>query len=337
MDDVWQRNPELIKRFLEVRPGYELLCAEVDYILRKRITDSGIEKSSITSRAKSLNSFLNKLQRKHYDSPFEQVTDLAGVRVVCLLYRNDIARVADMIRAEFEIAEDVDKVDKLGIDRFGYVARHFIVKLGKISSGARYDDLKQLPCEMQVRTVGQDAWAIIQHHMIYKQESQVPTQFQRKLNSLAALFETIDDQFECIRNEIEAYLDEIHNSPDSEFLESELNLDSFKEYLRRNFPDRTVESWDGQARLVFDALVGSGYKTLNEVDAIVEKTAAARHAIGQELDQHRSIKAEDGTVPSNLEPALALALSVPNGEFLIPWGSGYEDAIRKHRTGLDPI
>lgn len=157
-----------------MRRDYEQLCAEVEYILRKRIADRGIETSSITSRAKTLNSFLEKLQRKHYESPFEQLTDLAGARVVCL-YRSDIAKVADIIRAEFVVAEDVDKLDELGVDQFGYGARHFIVRLGKTSSGARYDDLKNLPCEVQIRTVVQDAWAIIQHHMVYKRESQVPT------------------------------------------------------------------------------------------------------------------------------------------------------------------
>lgn len=41
-DDIWQRNPEIIKRFLHVRRDYEQLCAEVEYILRKRITDQAI-------------------------------------------------------------------------------------------------------------------------------------------------------------------------------------------------------------------------------------------------------------------------------------------------------
>jgi putative GTP pyrophosphokinase len=149
------------------------------------------------------------------------------------LYRSDIAKVADIIRAEFVVAEDVDKLDELGVDQFGYGARHFIVRLGKTSSGARYDDLKQLPCEVQVRTVVQDSWAIIQHHMVYKRESQVPTQLQRKLNSLAGLFETVDDQFERIREEREAYLVEMRGSTEaSTFLENEPNLDSFKEYLK---------------------------------------------------------------------------------------------------------
>jgi putative GTP pyrophosphokinase len=148
-DEIWQRNPEVIKRFLDVRRDYEQLCAEVQYILRKRITERAIETSVITSRAKTLTSFLEKLQRKQYDSPFDELTGLAGVCVVCL-YRSDIAKVAEIIRSEFAIAEDVDKLDELRVDQFGYGARHFIVRLGKTSSGARYDDLKQLSCEVQV-------------------------------------------------------------------------------------------------------------------------------------------------------------------------------------------
>ncbi len=33
-DDIWQRNPEVIKRFLQVRRDYEQLCTEVEYMLR---------------------------------------------------------------------------------------------------------------------------------------------------------------------------------------------------------------------------------------------------------------------------------------------------------------
>jgi hypothetical protein len=60
MHDIWQKNPEIVQRFIELRPDYEQLCAEVQYTLRKRITEGGIEVSTITARAKTLNSFLEK-------------------------------------------------------------------------------------------------------------------------------------------------------------------------------------------------------------------------------------------------------------------------------------
>ena len=331
-DDIWRQNPELIRQFLGIRHDYEQLCAEVEYILRKKIAGQNIETSSITSRAKTLNSFLEKLQRKHYDAPFTQLTDLAGVRVVCL-YRSDIAKVTDIIRSDFVVVEDVDKTSELRVDQFGYGARHFIVRLGKTSSGARYDDLKQLVCEIQVRTVVQDAWAIIQHHMVYKRESQVPSQLQRKLNSLAGLFETVDDQFERIREDREAYVVELRGSADtgSAFLENELNLDSFKEYLTWRFPKRAIEAFGGQARMVLDGLTTVGCKTLRHVEDMVKKTDGARGPLLKALETDANIrKADDGTVPSNLEVALALTLSSRDWAELVPWGQEWEAIIRKH-------
>jgi ppGpp synthetase/RelA/SpoT-type nucleotidyltranferase len=142
-DEIWARSPEVIRRFLDIRRDNEQLCGEVEYILRKRLSQEGIEISAVTSRAKSLNSFLEKLQRKHYDAPFEQITDLAGARVICL-YRSDIGKIAEIIRSDFQVLEDVDKLGELGVDHFGYGARHFLARLGQGASGARYDDLKQL-------------------------------------------------------------------------------------------------------------------------------------------------------------------------------------------------
>jgi putative GTP pyrophosphokinase len=252
-DEIWKRDPETIRRFLDARRDNEQLCAEVEYILRKKMAEHKIETSAVTSRAKTLNSFLEKLQRKHYEMPFEQITDLAGTRVVCL-YRSDIAKVAEIVRSDFDVIEDVDKLGELGADHFGYGARHFLVRLGRDSSGARYDDLKQFVCEIQVRTVVQDAWAIIQHHLVYKRESEVPTHLQRKLNSLAGLFETVDDQFESIRRERETYITEVRETraKPARFLENELNLDSFKEYLSVKFPGCPLEKYDGQARIALD-------------------------------------------------------------------------------------
>ena len=51
-DDIWQPDPETVRRYLTVRRDYEQLCVEVEYILRKRIGERGIETAAITSRAK---------------------------------------------------------------------------------------------------------------------------------------------------------------------------------------------------------------------------------------------------------------------------------------------
>jgi putative GTP pyrophosphokinase len=327
-DHVWQNNPEMIRRFLDMRVDHGTLCAEIEYILRTRITEKDIKTAAIVSRAKTLDSFLEKLGRKKYEDPFAEITDFAGARVVCL-YRSDLDRVHEVIKDEFDVLEEIDKARDLAVDQFGYGARHYIVRLGKSSSGARYDSLKNLSCEIQVRTVVQDAWAIIQHHMVYKRESQVPKPVLRKLNSLAALFETVDDQFDSLRGERESYVAEVRDSArTAAFLENELNLDSFREYLKWSQlgkPFKPLENWDGQLRLVLDALLEHKYKKLRDVDSLVKEMRAKIDALKPLLQMNTEESA-------GLDVALALALKLPKDVEPVAFGPEWYQIINNHRS-----
>jgi len=160
------------------------------------------------------------------------------------------------------------------------------VKLGKGSSGARYDDLKKLNCEIQVRTVLQDAWAIIDHHLIYKRESDIPTKLQRKLNGLAGLFETADNQFDNIRRERDAYLEKVDESKDSgNFLKNELNLDTFISYLTWKFPDYDLKFFENQPEIVYRDIRRYKQKTLQDIDNIVQKYKNAIPIIKNKLEE----------------------------------------------------
>jgi ppGpp synthetase/RelA/SpoT-type nucleotidyltranferase len=308
--DPWITKPEVIRRFLDLRPRYEAMCQEVQYIIGKRLADSDIEVSAVTSRAKTLNSFLEKLDRKSYKDPFSDITDFAGVRVVCL-YLDDIHRIERIISKEFEVLEKVDRFREREPDRFGYGAVHFIVRLGKRPSGARYDDLKTLVCEIQVRTVLQDAWAIIDHHLVYKNEAAVPRQLQRKLNSLSGLFETADDQFQQIRTQRLEYVDTVRDSidkPDS-FLATELNLDSLREYLKWRFPGMNPEGYIGQLGMNLESIQKGGYALLADIERELDDEAIeqATAAIGE---MQRVAKTDSGGIPS--APLLACALAIVN-------------------------
>ncbi|KGD63153.1 hypothetical protein T9A_00473 [Alcanivorax jadensis T9] len=271
VDSLWQSQPETIKRFINQRPDYEQLCIEVAYILRKRIATQSIDVALVTQRAKTLNSFLEKIERKKYESPFEKIEDFAGVRVVCL-YVSDLDEIEAIIKAEFDILEKVDKFTDKAPDQFGYGAVHYIVRLGKKNLGARYDDLKDLKCEVQVRTVLQDAWAIIDHHLVYKRESDIPSQIQRKLNGLAGLLETADDQFDRVREERQDYLRTLEDSSGDEyaFLSSELNHDSFAAYAARQFPQLPSEAFDGQLNMGLSMVNRKSYPTLEAIHSAIE-------------------------------------------------------------------
>ena len=269
---VWLEKPEIIKRFIEGRPDFEKLCAEVAYILNRELNHQKIEFSTIASRAKTLSSFLEKIQRKNYRDPLSEITDFAGVRVVCL-YNDDLQQVENTVVENFEVIEKIDKFTDRRPDQFGYGAVHFVVKLGKTSSGARYDDLKNLVCEIQIRTVLQDAWAIIDHHLVYKNESNIPSVLRTRLNLLAGAFESADEEFKLIRNERQKYLTGIEiskNSPE-QFLDNELNLDSFVRYAQWKFPNLPSGTQVVDAAFFLDPLIKAGFKKLIELDAPVSQ------------------------------------------------------------------
>ncbi len=273
---LWRENTESIKRFIDRQPGYEKLCAEVAYILNRELNKEEIEFSTITYRAKTLNSFLEKIQRKSYRDPVSEITDFAGVRVVCL-YIDDLKRLEKAIGEHFEIVEKIDKLTARKADQFGYGAIHFIVRLGKNASGARYDDLKNLVCEIQTRTVLQDAWAIIDHHLVYKNESNIPSVLRSRLNLLAGNFQSADEKFSDLRTEREEYLREVEDSKinPEQFLENELNLDSFVRYAHWKFPDLPAGTGVLDVPFYFKPLTGMDLHDLRDLDEIVDRGAAA--------------------------------------------------------------
>jgi putative GTP pyrophosphokinase len=339
-DDIWANNTAVIKKFLDARPEFEQLCAEVEYILRKKVSAASIETSFLGSRAKTLNSFLEKLTRKNYTDPFNQLDDLAGVRVVCL-YNNDIRKVINIIRTEFDIVEEIDKREELDTNKFGYIGNHFIVRLSEKYSGARYDDLRDLRCEIQVRTVVQDAWSIIQHHMVYKKESQVPSNLIRKLNGLAGLFETVDDQFEFIRLQRDAYLDGVRESKNvtNEFLENELNYDSLAEFVHWRFDEEIEEDDRNMMSTILDALNDIGVSTLKDIDALLRENEKFTQLT---IDSYEAVTERE--LPESeifpVWPPLKIAIAVSaNHEWRskFPWGGFWKEAIATADSQMEAL
>jgi putative GTP pyrophosphokinase len=262
---------EQCQKYTKLKPSYERLAHEIQFTLDTRLREAKIEFSAVTHRAKTEESLRKKLEMKSYSNPLEEVTDLAGVRIV-YLYSNDFERIEEIISNEFEVIETVNKLRDQGIDKFGYIAVHFIVRIGEKSSGARYDDLKSLKCEIQVRTVLQDAWAIINHHLMYKREKDVPTPLLRKVNSLAGLLEIADYQFDYIRSEREQYIGEFESNQNS-LMNQEINADTLVTFLNDYFPDRPKNDFGYLIPRVLDILDREKYKTLGDLKNVLDQRA----------------------------------------------------------------
>ncbi|XLZ69364.1 hypothetical protein ABT364_22960 [Massilia sp. SR12] len=276
LNKVWKERPELVRHYYDLIPSHQRLCEEIKYILDKEIQALGIEIAQLTSRAKSLESFCEKVERKTYKYPFDEITDFSGVRVV-YLYASERKKLEQLIKSEFEVHEEVDKISNQGVDKFGYGALHYIVSLKVQHAGARYDDLRGLRCEIQIRTILQDAWAVVAHHLSYKQEDDVPPELKRKLNALSGLFEVADDQFEGINLSRIAYQNNVKASitENSELtLESDTNLDNLMAYISWKFPDRRLSPSDAVSGLLQE-LNEFGYKKLKQLDLAVNRALDA--------------------------------------------------------------
>lgn len=281
--DAWSNQPEIVRRFMEQHDGYVQLASEVNYTLTKLLQKADIKVAAVTCRAKSLESFLEKIDRKTYRDPFEEITDFAGARVVCF-YADDLPKIESLIRQEFNVAEKDDKSKNADVDRFGYSATHFLVTLGKHATGARYYDLKEKTCEIQVRTVLQDAWAIFSHYLMYKHESDMPLQLKRKIHALAGALETADAAFQAIRDERDAYKKGVEKSTKAnELSDVETNLDSVSAYLDKKFPELQPESGPSMFATQFSYIPLATYPTLQQIDDLLERTEAARKWLSQKL------------------------------------------------------
>lgn len=266
IDKVWTENPELIRQYLELLPLHERLCSEVEYIVQSQLKEKQIEFSQVCSRAKTMNSVCEKLHRKSYADPFSEITDLAGIRIV-YLYISDLEEIEKLIESEFDVVEKENKLEAKEDERFGYGALHYLIKIKKKHSGARYDDLRKLVCEIQVKTILQDAWSVVAHHLSYKRESDVPKSLMRKLNALSGLFETADDQFENLRIARTQYVEKTEQdiSTKKRTLEQAINLDNLSAYLITKFPKRKKSRPDSISELL-DELIEIGYTSLADLD-----------------------------------------------------------------------
>lgn len=264
---------EYSDKFSKDKGKYDALGSNLVQALEQFLREKDIKVLSVSSRTKDKDGFLEKIERKNYEKPFDECEDLCGVRIICY-YKSDEDKISEIISNEFEILESQDKEDLLGADQFGYRSKHFIVKIKKEWLIApNYRGLEDLKAEIQVRTVLMHAWAEIQHKLAYKKMEHIPKQFQREFSAISAVLELADKQFEGLRKDIANYKEEVGEIAKSESIDSEdveLNLDSLQAFLDATFPDR-VKSIDSTAELL-DNLLASGIqlKELNSSYEIVK-------------------------------------------------------------------
>lgn len=157
---------------------------------------------SIKCRVKDFDSFFRKYVRLLKSGVLTEgkpfIADIIGFRVICP-FMEDLHHVEETLKKNFEIIEIERKGSNYSFKEFGYESTHIMIKIpGDILE--KYGDFGTDAAEIQIRTILQDAWAEVEHELVYKAEfTPFDDPLKRKLAALNASLSLADIVFQEIR------------------------------------------------------------------------------------------------------------------------------------------
>lgn len=165
----------------------------------------------IESRLKSIRSMMEKLSRKNQpvsmQSAVENLTDIAGIRVICS-YVQDVYTVARLLTTQDDIrlirTRDYIKTPKAN----GYRSLHLLVEVPVFLQEGRM----MIPVEVQIRTIAMDFWASLEHSLRYKAAGHVPDDICEELHGVGEDIAALDEKMQSIHDRIDAIIAEESNS-----------------------------------------------------------------------------------------------------------------------------
>ena len=197
------------------KPVFSEIVTNVENKLRKNLHLSS--NPTYKSRVKSFNSYYRKVLRLKSEEAeknnFVELTDMMGIRVICA-FLEDLSEVEQQIKDNFVVKEVEYKGAQQSFREFGYESVHVLVSIPKdcMPKKCELPLPESLVCEIQIRTILQDAWAEVEHELIYKSEfTPFDMPLRRKLASMNAsltladiIFQEIRDYQKKLQGEVEA-------------------------------------------------------------------------------------------------------------------------------------
>lgn len=202
------RSTSFKRWYAQKRTHYEELAQKVHDILIKELPKDMICNS--TFRAKEMDSALKKSTKMilnadnkyvlKYDDYKKDITDYAGVRIVVRL-TSEVDYISKIVENLFDIDEQnsVNKADELKDNKIGYLAKHYIVRLKQNDCTNPTDrKYRELPCEIQIKTILQDVWAQLFHDRLYKSSESLTPELIRNTNLVAGVLELVDNNISSL-------------------------------------------------------------------------------------------------------------------------------------------
>ena len=156
---------------------------------------------SVAGRVKQVSSILEKAKRKDIQlhEIEEKIEDIAGIRIICR-FVEDITRVVQLLEErdglDIEILKERDYVSNMKVS--GYRSFHLIIRYPVVTALGK----KFVLCEIQVRTMAMNFWAVIEHSLRYKYNGKMPDEIKRRLVRSADAAFLLDREVSEIRQDI---------------------------------------------------------------------------------------------------------------------------------------
>ncbi|MFD1778395.1 GTP pyrophosphokinase family protein [Fredinandcohnia salidurans] len=202
MNQFKDMKVELIRFMMSYKFALEEMMTKINILKQefKYIHDyNPIE--HVSSRLKSPESILNKIQRKGYDYSFESITenirDIAGIRITCA-YISDIYKISEMLQKQKDVTliECKDYIENPKPN--GYQSLHLIVQIPIFMS----DREEHIFVEIQIRTIAMDFWASLEHKIYYKYNKEIPQHMKDELKEAAVTAAQLDKKMEKLQREM---------------------------------------------------------------------------------------------------------------------------------------
>jgi putative GTP pyrophosphokinase len=151
----------------------------------------------ITTRVKTPKSIMEKLLRRELpvstESAKENLTDIAGVRVICS-YIDDIYRIAELLVSQSDV-ELVRRTDYIKSPKpSGYRSLHLIISVPVFLS----DRTESVKVEVQIRTIAMDYWASLEHELAYRLSGDKVETVADELKACAEIIADTDQRMQAL-------------------------------------------------------------------------------------------------------------------------------------------
>ncbi|MCL2271262.1 MAG: tetratricopeptide repeat protein [Treponema sp.] len=289
MESEKDTGPDLFVNQEALKKEY-LQYADIRYLivndLKERIEQVVIALNSnpvVSGRIKSFSSFYNKyLRLLKSDGDYPKINDLLGIRIICP-FIEDLSAAENLLRNNFEIIE-TERKGHYTFKEFGYESTHFLIKIPQTIVD-EYGDPGTDIVEIQIRTILQDAWAEVEHEIVYKAEySPFDEPMKRKLAAVNASLSLADIIFQEIRSYQRKYSKEMGKRRESFLQKIEESTDDF--LFSQELPYETPTSDLG----LDDINIVSDYSNITIDDLLVSAlTAHNQNRSDEAINQYTKI------------------------------------------------